>query len=447
MHQKRYAESMDQPAQKTLARPVSFEGVGLHTGNRCTIRFQPAPPDSGIRFVRKDLPGEPVVHVCPGNARHDLRELRRTILAENGAEVHTVEHVLGTLSGLQLDNVTLELDAMEVPEPEDGSARAFVKVLQAGGVEDQGVPRRFARIQTPVTLRDGDVQLVAVPHDGFQISFTIQFDNPLVGTQHLDLEITPKTFVDQIAPARTFALYEDVKKLQDAGMIRGGTLNNAVVVRGDEIMNDEGLRFPDEFVRHKVLDIMGDLSILGRPLRGHVISTRSGHGTNVAFVKRIHESLNGPSSYETMLDGVHFDINAIAQIMPHRYPLLLVDRILYLEERKRVVGLKNVTINEPFFTGHFPGHPIMPAVLILESMAQVGGVLLLNTVDDPDSKLVYFMGIDNAKFRKPVLPGDQLILDLELVRLKSRICRMNARAFVRGTLVAEAELMSTIVDR
>lgn len=433
--------------QRTIRRPVSFAGVGLHTGERTTLTFRPAPPSAGVRFVRNDLPGGPGIRVCPENARHDVAELRRTVLREGDAEVHTVEHVLGTVSGLQIDNLTIEVDGLELPEPEDGSARALVETLLSAGFERQDAPREFLPIHSPVSLQEGRTQMVGVPHEGYQISFTIQYPNPLIGTQHIDVEITPETFAEEIAPARTFALFEDLEKLKQAGMIRGGTLENAVVVQGDRILNEEGLRFPDEFVRHKVLDLMGDLCLLGRPLRGHVLSVRSGHGSNVRFVQKLNEATRGPGAYDRLLDEVHFDINAISRIMPHRYPFLLVDRILYLEDRKRVVGLKNVTINEPFFDGHFPGHPIMPAVLILEAMAQVGGVLLLNTVDDPDSKLVYFIAIDNAKFRRPVLPGDQLILDLELVRLKRRICQMSAKGFVRGNLVAEADLMSTIVDR
>ncbi|MCA9728061.1 MAG: bifunctional UDP-3-O-[3-hydroxymyristoyl] N-acetylglucosamine deacetylase/3-hydroxyacyl-ACP dehydratase [Candidatus Eisenbacteria bacterium] len=438
---------MNPTLQHTIAKEVSFSGVGLHTGCRSTIRFKPAAPDSGLTFVRTDLAGAPSVRVAPENAREDVGPLRRTILRVGEAEVHTVEHILGTLSGLGIDNALMEIDALEVPEPADGSARAFLDVLREAGLVEQDLPRRFLEVEVPVSFEDGPIKVVALPHDGFQVSFTIQFDNPLVGTQHINLEINPETFASEIASARTFALYEDVEKLRAAGMIQGGTLSNAVVVKGDTILNEDGLRFADEFVRHKVLDLMGDLTLLGRPLRGHVLSVRSGHSANVRFVKKLHQAMNGSEYFDALLDRVHYDIGAISRIMPHRYPLLLVDRILYLEERKRVVGLKNVTINEPFFVGHFPGHPIMPAVLIVEAMAQCGGVLLLNTVDDPDNKLVYFMGIDNAKFRRPVLPGDQLIMDLELVRLKTRICRMNARGYVRGQLVAEAELSSTIVDR
>jgi UDP-3-O-[3-hydroxymyristoyl] N-acetylglucosamine deacetylase / 3-hydroxyacyl-[acyl-carrier-protein] dehydratase len=433
--------------QKTLKSPVSFQGVGLHTGETHTIRLVPASADAGLVFVRTDLPGNPRIRVCPGNARTDRPDIRRTVLAAGGAEVHTVEHVLAAVSGLGIDNLTLEIDGLEAPEPPDGSARALVEAMRQAGVVELDAPRRFLEITRPVAYQDGAVQLVVLPHPGLRLSFTLQFNNPLIGTQHQSFEISPETFAREIAPARTFALWEDVEKLRQAGMIQGGSLQNALVVKGDTIMNEEGLRFPDEFVRHKILDLLGDLTLLGQPLRGHVMAVRSGHPSNIRFVREIAGAVERTDRFQDLLGQVQFDIADIERIMPHRYPLLLVDRILLLEDRKRVVGIKNVTINEPFFVGHFPGHPIMPAVLILEAMAQVGGILLLSTVDDPQSKLVYFMGIDKAKFRKPVLPGDQLVCELEMDKLKGAICRMKGTAYVRGELVAEAELLSKVVDR
>jgi len=319
--------------------------------------------------------------------------------------------------------------------------------MKEAGVEELDAEQNPFVIERPVAYDQGGVEIIGTPHEGLKLSFTIQFDNAVLGTQHISLEIDPDSFTKEIAAARTFVLYSDVEKLRASGLIKGGSLRNAVVVKDDGIMNEDPLRYPDEFVRHKILDLLGDLTLLGRPLRGHVHAIRSGHSHNVQFVRHLVKEHSGPAEYERLLDRVHFDINDVTRIMPHRYPFLLLDRILYLKERERVVGLKNVTVNEPFFNGHFPGHPIMPAVLIVEAMAQVGGVLLLNTVDNPESKLVYFMGIDNAKFRKPVVPGDQLIFDLELQRLKRRTCKMKGKAFVRGQLVAEADLLSSIVDR
>ncbi len=433
--------------QRTIAKPVAFRGVGLHTGQETTVTFRPADAGEGIVIVRADLPGEPRIRVCPENTVEDREGRRRTILRQGNAEVHTVEHVLAAVAGLGIDNVVLEVSGLEMPEPPDGSAAPLVELLEQSGVRELPAEREPFVITSPTSYDADGVQVVGTPYPGLKLSFTIQFDNPVLGTQYLSMDITPESFRDLIAPARTFVLYRDVEALRSQGMIKGGSLRNAVVVQEDGIMNKEPLRFPDEFVRHKILDLLGDLTLIGRPVRGHVYAVRSGHSHNVRFVRELVRRHTGAAEHEQLLDRVHFDIDDIQRIMPHRYPLLLVDRILYLRERERVVGLKNVTINEPFFVGHFPGHPIMPAVLIIEAMAQVGGVLLLNTVENPETKLVYFMGIDGAKFRRPVLPGDQLIFDLQLLRLKSRTCQMAGRAYVRGHLVAEAELLSSIVDR
>jgi UDP-3-O-[3-hydroxymyristoyl] N-acetylglucosamine deacetylase / 3-hydroxyacyl-[acyl-carrier-protein] dehydratase len=437
------------PSQRTLGRAVSYDGVGLHTGVPCHVEFRPAPPGSGIRFVRLDLPGAPEIPVAPRYARADTDQMRRTILKNGAAEVHTVEHILAAAAGLEIDNLVIALNAQEPPEPQDGSARPYVALFQSAGLVDQPAPRQYFRVREPVRYEEGGVILVALPHDGLRVTFTIEYENAYRGTQYATYDITPETFVKEIAPARTFVLERDVETLRARGMIQGGTLQNAVVVKADGILNREPLRFDDEFVRHKILDFLGDLYLLGHPARGHFLSVKSGHATNVRFVQRLMAD-EAPGS---LLAGVQrnggpvqLDIMDIQRIMPHRYPLLLIDRILSLEA-DRVVGIKNVTINEPFFSGHFPGHPIMPAVLIIEAMAQCGGVLLLNTVERPKDKLVYFMGIDNAKFRRPVRPGDQLRFELNLLRLKQRICKMEGKAYVHGDLVAEAELLSSIVDR
>ena len=437
--------------QRTLARPVAFDGVGLHTGQACHVEFRPAPPGSGIKFVRTDLPGQPEIPVAPRFARADTDQMRRTVLRHGDAEVHTVEHILAAVAGLEIDNLVIALDAQEPPEPTDGSARPYVRLFQEAGLAEQGAPRRYFRVTEPVRYEENGVILVALPHDGLRVTFTIEYENAWRGTQYATYDINPDVFVREIAPARTFVLERDVEQLRSQGMIQGGTLQNAVVVRPTGILNEEPLRFEDEFVRHKILDFLGDLYLLGRPARGHFISMKSGHATNVRFVQRL-AAADAPGSLlpagraNGSGGGIPLDITAIQKIMPHRYPFLLVDRILSLEQH-RVVGIKNVTINEPFFAGHFPGHPIMPAVLIIEAMAQCGGVLLLNTVDRPKEKLVYFIGIDNAKFRKPVRPGDQLRFELTLLRLKQRICKMEGKAYVDGDLVAEAELLSSIVDR
>ncbi len=436
--------------QKTIREAVSYTGTALHSGEETTVVFKPGPPDSGVRFVRVDLPDRPAIKVCPENARYDPSASRRTILSNGSAEIHTVEHLLACVIGLGIDNIEIEVNGQEAGVLFDGSALHFVKLLESAGMVEQDAPKRYFKVTRSLSYRRDHVELHAVPNDGLRVSFTIQYDNPNVGTQYASFDLNPEVFVRDVAPARTFVLFKDVEALRSKGMIRGGSIENAVVVREDGIMNKEPLRFTDEFVRHKILDLIGDLGLLGRPVRGHIIAVRSGHEANVAFIRMLHEEEAGrkprgplPSERE----GAVWDISAIQEIMPHRYPFLLVDRIVELHEGERVVGTKNVTINEPFFVGHFPGHPIMPAVLIIEAMAQCGGVLLLNTVDNPEDKLVYFMGIDNAKFRKPVLPGDQLRFELEMVRLKGRICKMRGRAYVDGELVSEADLLSTIVDR
>jgi UDP-3-O-[3-hydroxymyristoyl] N-acetylglucosamine deacetylase/3-hydroxyacyl-[acyl-carrier-protein] dehydratase len=436
--------------QKTIREAVSYTGTALHSGEETTVVFKPSPPDTGVRFVRVDLPDKPAIRVCPENARYDPSAGRRTILSNGAAEVHTVEHLLACVMGLGIDNIEIDVNGQEAGVLFDGSALHFVKLLDSAGRVEQEAPKRYFKVTRSLSYRQDHVELHAVPNDGLRVSFTIQYDNPNVGTQHASFDLNPDVFTRDVAPARTFVLFKDVDALRQKGMIRGGSIDNAVVVKEDGIMNEEPLRFSDEFVRHKILDLIGDLGLLGRPVRGHIIAVRSGHEANVAFIRMLHEEEagrkpRGPRPSER--EGAVWDIGAIQEIMPHRYPFLLVDRIVELHEGERVVGTKNVTINEPFFVGHFPGHPIMPAVLIIEAMAQCGGVLLLNTVDNPEDKLVYFMGIDNAKFRKPVLPGDQLRFELEMVRLKGRICKMRGRAYVDGELVSEADLLSTIVDR
>ncbi|MBZ0269246.1 3-hydroxyacyl-ACP dehydratase FabZ, partial [bacterium] len=306
----------------------------------------------------------------------------------------------------------------------------------------------YYETKRPISLQDNGTQRILLPHDGFRVTFTIDYPDTLVGTQYASFDLDTEVFDREIASARTFALMQDVEPLRKAGLIKGGSLSNALVIDKDCVRSDEPLRWPDEFVRHKILDLIGDLSLLGMPVKGHVICVRGGHAVNVAFVKRLMEEAK--KSYRWREPGqksISLDIGQIEEIMPHRYPFLLIDRIVELVDRDRVTGIKNVTYNEPFFQGHFPGHPIMPAVLIVEAMAQAGGVLLLNTVERPETKLMYFMGIDNAKFRRPVRPGDVLRFELKLVKLKGKICKMHGEAFVEDDLVAEADLLSMVVDR
>ncbi len=432
--------------QKTIKKSVAYEGVGLHTGQTVKMVFKPAAPDTGVVFRRVDL--EPVVEI-PAKAEfiYSGRNIRNTTLTKNGHKIHTVEHVLASISGLQIDNLIVELDADEPPEPHDGSCAEIVKLFDSVGYENQSLPVRSFKIKEPLSYKNGDVELIALPYEGFRISFTIEYKSTCIGTQYISFDINPKMFRKEIAPARTFALMSDVEMLKSQGLIKGGTLENAVVVDNNKILNEKPLRFQDEFVRHKILDLIGDLVFAGAPLEGHIIAIKSGHDNNLEFSKLLSDVYRRGKKIADGVTDKSWDINDIMGIMPHRYPFLLVDRILELEDNKRVVGIKNVTINEPFFMGHFPGYPIMPAVLIVEAMAQVGGILLLSSVDSPDKYLVYFIGIDKAKFRKPVVPGDQVRFELEMVSLKRKFCKMKGKAYVDGKLVAEAILTSSIIKR
>jgi len=433
--------------QRTISRELELEGVGLHTGNKIHLKCKPAPPDSGIKFVRVDGP-EPVeipavVTSIPPNAPAH----RNTTIGHGDSSIYTVEHILATCYGMQIDNLTIEISGNEPPEPEDGNYASYARAFQDTGIVNQGVPAEIFVVDRAITYKDGDVEIQAVPSDSFRISFTIQYDNRLIGTQYATYEITPEVFEKEIAPARTFVLAEDVEKLREMGLIKGGSLDNAIVFQENDLMNDAPLRFPDECVRHKIFDLLGDLSLLGVPIKGHIHAVKSGHAANVGFVRKMRDVWESKKRMALATSAGTWDINLIQEIMPHRYPFLLVDRIIELEDKKRVVGIKNVTINEPFFVGHFPGHPIMPAVLIIEAMAQVGGVLLLNSVDDPKKYLVYFTRVDKARFRRPVIPGDQLRFELELKKLRRGICNMQGYAYVDGKLTAEAELSSVIVER
>lgn len=433
--------------QRTIAEGFSLSGRGLHTGDEVRIGVKPAPPGTGIRFVRTDL-GEPVeIPAVVTSVARDRAANRSTALQKDDVFVYTVEHFLAACYGLGIDNLVVEISAAEPPEPEDGDYGFFVRPLKAAGIVHQGAPCRELEIDRPVRYRNGDVEITATPDSLFRLSFTISYENPHIGTQHATYEVTPEVFERELSPARTFILESDVSRVREMGLIRGGSLNNAIVFGESGIVNEQPLRFPDECVRHKMLDLLGDLSLVGAPIKGHVHAVKSGHMSNLEFVKELWKLKERRMATRSGKREGEWDIDLIQKILPHRYPFLLVDRILELEDGKRVVGIKNVTMNEPFFTGHFPGHPIMPAVLIIEAMAQAGGLMLLNSVDNPANYLLYFTRIDKARFRKPVVPGDQLRFELELLAVKMRVCKMQGRAYVGDDLVAEAELFASIVDR
>ncbi|OPL18854.1 MAG: hypothetical protein AVO35_02660 [Candidatus Aegiribacteria sp. MLS_C] len=433
--------------QTTLENPVTYSGVGLHLGKETSITFKPAPADTGIVFVRTDVNTRPEIRACLDNVRQVEEQSRRTTLGYDYYEVHTVEHVLSALYGLGIDNCIIELDSDEPPEPVDGSIRSYLEVLESAGITQiKDKPCRIVRIEKPISVDAFGASLTAVPYNGLKISFTINYDHPVLGTQYMSLDITPDSFRREIAPARTFCLYEDVRHLQEKNLIKGGTLENALVVGKDGILNKEPLRFPDEFVRHKILDLIGDLSLLGARLQGHIISAKSGHASNVKFVKKIGE-VHRKTRETAPLADKKWDINDIMELLPHRYPFLLVDRVLEVEPDKRIVGLKNVSINESFFQGHFPGRPIMPGVLVIEAMGQVGGLMLFNSVEEPSDWLVYFTGLDKVRFRNPVQPGDQVVFELEMIQKRGPVCRMQGVAKVDGRVAVEAMLMAMLVEK
>jgi UDP-3-O-[3-hydroxymyristoyl] N-acetylglucosamine deacetylase / 3-hydroxyacyl-[acyl-carrier-protein] dehydratase len=460
--------------QRTIAKPVSLSGIGLHTGTSCTMTFTPAPENSGIKFVRTDLGGRPEI---PANADFVVDISRGTTLGLGSAKVYTVEHVLAAIVGLQIDNITIELDGIEPPIG-DGSANPYVEILTKAGFVSQNAPKDYLLIDQTVMYHNEEeqVDIVALPLDSYRMTVMVDYQNPVLGSQHTGLFDLEKEFITEFAPARTFSFLSEVEMLADKGLIKGGNIDNAVVIVDHEIddaglkrlkdklglqkdltMNHEGflnnnkLRFKNEPVRHKLLDLMGDLALIGTPIKAQILAARPGHKANVEFAKKIrslYQQKKLVKKYQFVKkEGVVLDINAIQRILPHRYPFLLVDKIVELDLDKKVVGVKSVTVNEPFFQGHFPGQPIMPGVLIVEAMAQVSGILILNSFTDPENHLVMFMSINNAKFRKPVVPGDQLYLEAEVIHRKSKVFSIRGHAYVDNVLVAEAEFMGAITNK
>lgn len=435
--------------QKTIAQEASLSGVGLHTGSLTTLTFKPAPANHGIVFCRVDLPGKPLV---PADVDHVVDVSRGTTIGIGAAHVHTVEHALAAMVGLGIDNLYIEIDADEIPNG-DGSSLPVMTTLLKAGVVEQDADRNFIIIDRPVYYRQDDVTLSILPADELRVSMTIAYDHVAIGTQYASFTITEDSFRKEIAPARTFCFLREVKMLQEAGLIKGGSMESAIVIGEEEVLNDD-LRFPDEFVRHKILDLIGDMYLLGRPLKGHVIGVKGGHEKNVLFSKQVRKMYgNGQVSkplrdykVSPMSRPPALDVNKIMKILPHRYPFLLVDRILAFESMKSVTGIKNVTVNEPFFQGHWPDLPVMPGVLIVEAMAQVSSVLIFGENGEPQNRLAFFMGVERAKFRRTVVPGDQLVIEAEMVHFRHNACKVRAIAQVDGQVAAEATMTFTLTE-
>ncbi len=437
---------MSIPSQRTLATSATLEGTSLHTGTKVTLTMSPAPPNSGILFRRIDLDDKPFIPAVVDNVQQVERS---TTIAVGSVKVHTVEHVISALTGMGVDNAIIEMNANEPPIG-DGSALPYVECIKEAGIKEQDELCSVFEVRDPIHIEVGDGSLLTiVPDKTFRVSCT-QVGPEGKMTQYFSTEINPETYEREIAPARTFVFYEDVEPLLEKGLIKGGSLENAVVVRDNSILSKEPLRFENEFARHKILDVVGDLMLAGKRIMGHVICVKPGHGPNTQLARQLKKafgeiiSMTPPVNIPTGEGAL--DINEVMQILPHRYPFLLLDRIIKFEGDNKCTGIKSVTINEPFFQGHFPGHPVMPGVLQLEAMAQLSSIMLLRKPEN-QGKVGYFMSADKVKFRKPVLPGDTIFLEGEALKIKSSVGHAKCRCIVNDQVVSEAELKFSLLSR
>jgi len=456
--------------QTTITKEISLTGVGLHTGQEVTMTFKPAPINNGFTFIRVDLEGAPIIEA---DANYVVNTQRGTNLEKLGVMIQTPEHVLAALVGSNLDNVIIELNSSELPIM-DGSSKYFVEAIEQAGITEQDAERKVYVVKDVITYSDETTgsEITIIPSDTYSVTAMVDFGTKVLGTQNANLK-NISDFKSEISECRTFSFLHELEALLNNGLIKGGDLNNAIVyvdkeiseetmanlkkafnkdklsVKENGILDNLTLHFPNEAARHKLLDIVGDLSLIGTRIQGKVIANKPGHFVNTQFAKKLSkiiklEEKNNIPVYDLHKEPI-LDIHGIMDLLPHRPPFLLVDKILELSD-SHVVGLKNVTMNEPFFVGHFPGAPVMPGVLQIEAMAQTGGILILSTVPDPENYLTYFMKIDNVKFKHKVLPGDTLIFKCDLISpIRRGICHMQAYAYANGKLVSEAELMAQIV--
>jgi len=433
--------------QQTLARTAGLSGIALHTGEKVSLKLQPAPVDHGIKFKRKDLADEPIVDAKIEN----LKTVERaTTIGEGSVRVHTVEHVLAALSGMGVDNAIVEMDANEPPIG-DGSAQPYVDLIKKAGLAEQDAPRKYFEVRDTMHVESKTgALLVLLPDEKFRVSCTQAGPNNRF-TQFLSAEITPAIFERELAPARTFVYYEDVQPLMDKNLIKGGSLENAVVVRGDAVLSKEPLRFQDEFVRHKIIDLVGDLALIGRRIRGHLVAVKPGHAANAELARALAREQARRSEMEIPRamprgDG-GLSTEEVMQVLPHRYPFLMVDRVIDFNGDNKITAVKSVSINEPFFQGHFPGHPVMPGVMLVEAMAQAASILLFKLAKS-SSRIGYFMSADGVKFRKPVFPGDTIFIHAELTKARgNRLAKAKCHCVVNDAVVSEGELMFTFVER